>query len=81
MSGKAVQIIREKKGKFKLDKEALKEILTAEDVCDREIVVVSVAGAFRQGKSFLLSFFLLYLNFMVRSYQKISFDILFLNSF
>ncbi|EZA62001.1 hypothetical protein DMN91_003442 [Ooceraea biroi] len=47
---------------FELDEEALSEILLDDDVKDRSVVVVSVAGAFRKGKSFLLDFFLRYMN-------------------
>ncbi|XP_072755393.1 atlastin isoform X3 [Anoplolepis gracilipes] len=47
---------------FELDEEALSEILLQDDVKDRNVVVVSVAGAFRKGKSFLLDFFLRYMN-------------------
>lgn len=47
---------------FELDEEALSEILLHDDVKDRSVVVVSVAGAFRKGKSFLLDFFLRYMN-------------------
>lgn len=38
------------------------QILASDDLKDRQIVVVSVAGALRKGKSFLLNFFLKYLN-------------------
>ncbi|KAK2582908.1 hypothetical protein KPH14_008975 [Odynerus spinipes] len=47
---------------FELDEEALSEILLQDDTKDRSVVVVSVAGAFRKGKSFLLDFFLRYMN-------------------
>lgn len=47
---------------FELDEAALSEILLHDDVKDRSVVVVSVAGAFRKGKSFLLDFFLRYMS-------------------
>lgn len=49
---------------FELNIEGLQNILLAEDVKDKPVVVVSVAGAFRKGKSFLLGFFLRYLRNM-----------------
>lgn len=58
----AVQIILSKPDhKFELDEEALESLLLQPDVKDRHIVVVSVAGAFRKGKSFILDFFLRYM--------------------
>ena len=47
---------------FELDEKALEDILLHESVRDKKVAVVSVAGAFRKGKSFLLDFFLRYLD-------------------
>ncbi|XP_065207999.1 atlastin-3-like [Planococcus citri] len=49
--------------KFSLDEKALRKILLQDHVRDRNLVVVSIAGAFRKGKSFLLGFFLRYMNY------------------
>jgi len=46
---------------FFLDEKNLASILMKESVRDKQVVVVSVAGAFRKGKSFLLDFYLRYL--------------------
>lgn len=46
---------------FALDTEALARILLAPEVQDKNVVVLSVAGAFRKGKSFLLDFMLRYM--------------------
>ncbi|CAL8329630.1 unnamed protein product [Merluccius merluccius] len=46
---------------FSLDEEALERLLLREELCDLGVVVVSVAGAFRKGKSFLLDFLLRYM--------------------
>uniref|UniRef100_A0A8C7DW98 Atlastin-1 n=1 Tax=Naja naja TaxID=35670 RepID=A0A8C7DW98_NAJNA len=46
---------------FELDEAALNRILLSKAVCDREVVAVSVAGAFRKGKSFLMDFMLRYM--------------------
>uniref|UniRef100_A0A8C3AHG8 Atlastin-1 n=1 Tax=Cyclopterus lumpus TaxID=8103 RepID=A0A8C3AHG8_CYCLU len=46
---------------FELDEVALSRILLAEEVRDREVVAISVAGAFRKGKSFLMDFMLRYM--------------------
>ncbi|CAH8873877.1 unnamed protein product [Trichobilharzia szidati] len=61
----AVQVVNveecNKKTSFSLNEEALSAILLKPGVRDKKVVVLSVAGAFRQGKSFLLDFFLRYL--------------------
>ncbi|XP_033874585.2 atlastin-2 isoform X2 [Acipenser ruthenus] len=46
---------------FELDEEALERILMQAHIRDLNVVVVSVAGAFRKGKSFLLDFMLRYM--------------------
>ena len=55
-------VVVEKDHTFSLDEERLDSILLQPDIQDKWVVVVSVAGAFRKGKSFLLDFFLRYLN-------------------
>ena len=79
--GKPVQIIQLKDDHvFELDEEALESILMQEHVKDRYIVVVSVAGAFRKGKSFLLDFFLRYMRTKViikKQKKKLSLSLLF----
>lgn len=56
-----VQIVIPKNQTYELEIDELNYILDADDIKDRHIVVVSIAGASRQGKSFLLNFFLKYL--------------------
>lgn len=62
MPGTAIQIINtSEEHTFLLNEDALSEVLMRDEVKDRFVCVVSVAGAFRKGKSFLLDFFLRYL--------------------
>lgn len=69
MNCEAVQILKKSKisqiipgtSAFTLDKRALSKILEADDVKDRQVVLIAIAGAFRTGKSFILGFFLRYL--------------------
>lgn len=62
-----IVIADEDNHEFSLDKEALERILLQEHVRDLNVVVVSVAGAFRKGKSFLLDFMLRYMYNQVRN--------------
>lgn len=58
-----VQIVvaDEDEHEFSLAEQALERLLLQEHICDLNVVVVSVAGAFRKGKSFLLDFMLRYM--------------------
>ncbi|KAL1430878.1 hypothetical protein MTO96_014735 [Rhipicephalus appendiculatus] len=60
-SGHELQIVRTSEECIELDERVLKDLLLHERVKDKPVAVVSVAGAFRTGKSFLLGFFLRYL--------------------
>ncbi|XP_068615841.1 atlastin-2 [Brachionichthys hirsutus] len=60
---KPIQIVvaNEEEHSFELDAAALEKLLLQDHVKDLNVVVVSVAGAFRKGKSFLLDFMLRYM--------------------
>lgn len=58
-------LLSEEQHVFTLNEEALEKVLLQDHIKDRNAVVVSVAGAFRKGKSFILDFFLRYMNHMV----------------
>ncbi|KAL5273094.1 ATL2 family protein [Megaselia abdita] len=63
MTGRALQIIKTTDDhKFELDEDLLTQVLMQDEIKDRFVVVISVAGAFRKGKSFLLDFFLRYMH-------------------
>lgn len=71
-----VQIVRvcKEEHSFTLDTEALARVLLAPEVRDKNVVVLSVAGAFRKGKSFLLDFMLRYMyrkvhNVVIQNYE------------
>lgn len=71
---KGVQIITLQDHKFGLQIDSLKGILEVNHIKDRYCVIVSVVGAFREGKSFLLNFFLRYLYSMVSIKGKNDFE-------
>lgn len=59
---RAIQIVNAKPDHtFELDEEALNAILCSEEVRNKKVAVLSIAGAFRKGKSFLLDFLLRYM--------------------
>lgn len=58
---KAIQIVRPINHSFESNLNDLERILGRDDINNRYIVVVSIAGAFRKGKSFVMNFFLKYL--------------------
>lgn len=64
-SGKAIQIISPDNHSFKLESNRIAEIFANEHMNDRYIMVFSIAGPFRKGKSFFLNFCLKYLNAQV----------------
>uniref|UniRef100_T1IGY0 GB1/RHD3-type G domain-containing protein n=1 Tax=Strigamia maritima TaxID=126957 RepID=T1IGY0_STRMM len=61
---KLIAIFNETTGKIDMDAEVLKGILTDEQIRDKKVAIISVAGIFRKGKSFLLNFFILYFKHM-----------------
>ena len=60
-----IVVANEDEHSFELDEAALENILLQDHVKDLNVVVVSVAGAFRKGKSFLLDFMLRYMHSQV----------------
>lgn len=68
-NNKAVQIITCENHRFKLHLESLQTILNADDLEGRSVVVVSIAGSYRTGKSFLLNFFSQFLRAQVSQFS------------
>lgn len=66
----AIQIISPTNNhSFELQLDELNQLLQVDDIKNRHVVVVSIAGAFRQGKSFLLNIFVKYLYAQVRKHS------------
>ncbi|GMR48211.1 hypothetical protein PMAYCL1PPCAC_18406, partial [Pristionchus mayeri] len=65
---KPIKIINvvEEEHSFKLNEKELESILLDKRVADKKVAVIGVAGAYRKGKSFLLNFFLRYLQWRER---------------
>lgn len=60
-AARPIQLVVPVNHSFELNIDELKPVLEADAIKDRHVVIVSIAGAFRQGKSFLLNIFLKYL--------------------
>ncbi|XP_025860401.2 atlastin-3 isoform X2 [Vulpes vulpes] len=58
-----VVLVQKDQHSYELEEKALASILLQDHIRDLDVVVVSVAGAFRKGKSFFLDFMLRYLYF------------------
>ena len=65
----AIRIISTENHRLDLNADALQKILGADELKDRNVVVVSIAGNLRNGKSFILNFFLKYLHAQVSVYH------------
>lgn len=68
MDGGSIELVGFDKNdkKYKLNVKNLENILLQEDIKNRDVVAISIAGAFRKGKSFLLNFFLRYMKETVK---------------
>ncbi|KAF3841912.1 hypothetical protein F7725_023863 [Dissostichus mawsoni] len=64
-----IVVANEDEHSFELDAPALERILLQDHVKDLNVVVVSVAGAFRKGKSFLLDFMLRFMHSQGKSWM------------
>lgn len=63
----AISLIdKNNEGNFVSNIAEVEKILLDPDIKDLKVAVISVAGKYRRGKSFLLNFFLRYLNSKVR---------------
>ena len=62
LSGRPVRIIEvQNNHTFKLNSQVLSSILLDKEIKDKKVVLISITGAFRTGKSFLLNIILNYL--------------------
>lgn len=64
-NGEEIQIATINDKSLTLDLDKFSEMLNADDIKNRSIVVVSIVGAHKIGKSFLMNFFIRYLEAQV----------------
>lgn len=77
-SARAIQIIApvEFLHSFELKVENLRNLPQFDDIKDHFLVIVSIAGDFRKGKSFLLNFCLKYLYAQVKSDTELNYIVI-----
>ena len=69
--GEPLQIVSNSEDQgFELKEDVLEQVLLDKRIRDKKVCVLSVAGAFRKGKSFLLDFLLRYLVKQVRNEMR-----------
>ncbi len=66
MSGRPMTILSfsnevDAEEKVIMHENALREVLLHPDIAERKVAIISILGAFREGKSFLLNYMLRYL--------------------
>jgi hypothetical protein len=68
LPGRQRTVIDFEKNKAKIEETAISQIILHPEVKDRKIVSLSIVGAFRKGKSFLLDYMLRYLYYTVSNF-------------
>ena len=69
MTGYAAPVVELHEGSkntYKLNLRELEKILGSKAVVNKKVALISIAGAFRKGKSFLLNFFVHYLEWFYK---------------
>jgi atlastin len=67
--GRALNIVQFVDDKLQINKSQLDTLLLHPEVKDRKIVVVTIVGAFRRGKSFFMDYCLRFLHANVRKFN------------
>uniref|UniRef100_A0A914VVS8 GB1/RHD3-type G domain-containing protein n=1 Tax=Plectus sambesii TaxID=2011161 RepID=A0A914VVS8_9BILA len=62
------KIDSENSSKIIWDRELIKNIFCAKEIANLTVAIISIAGAYRQGKSFLLNFFIMFLRALKENY-------------
>ncbi|PAV68669.1 hypothetical protein WR25_18742 [Diploscapter pachys] len=69
-----VELYGGSKNNYKLSQKELEKTLGRADIADKKIALISIAGAFRKGKSFLLNFLVTYLEHLQKGGKGEWFD-------
>lgn len=71
--GEAKNVVKFEGENLEFDKSGLQELFLHPEIKDRKIVVFSIVGAYRKGKSFFLDYCLRYLYANVSRFQFVKF--------